>query len=44
MEKDELADPEAVGLFRPGTEMAAPANDRDLVEQARAVGGGIVTP
>jgi hypothetical protein len=43
VEQDELTDPVAIGLLGIAAEMAAPADNRNLVEQAGTVGGG-VTP
>jgi hypothetical protein len=38
VEKDELTDPVSIRLLGIGTEMAAPADDGYLVEQAGTVG------
>jgi hypothetical protein len=43
VEQNELADPIAIGLLGVAAEMAAPANDGNLVEQPGPV-GGCVTP
>jgi hypothetical protein len=42
VEENELADPEPVSLLCPGTEMTAPAHNRQLVEQTGPI-GGVVT-
>jgi hypothetical protein len=41
VEEDELTNPVTIGLLRIAAEMAAPADDRNLVEQAGTVGGGL---
>jgi len=43
VKQDELANPVAIRLLGIAAEMAAPADDRNLVEQARTV-GRVLTP
>jgi hypothetical protein len=41
MKQDELTNPVAIRLLGVAAEMAAPVDDRNLIEQAGTVGGGL---